>query len=1566
MSTYETAEFGYQNGSHQLLSSSLPSNTFVLDEIRFLVDRPAGHIGSEVAWSPYWGCGSVSGYWALWRGEEDCSAPRKNMVKARVVLVPIAQCELIEHFDDLLSAVGYSVPKEDISSALTLASAAVDCLARGKGPAIIPNLPIAPLLIRAIWPRLWSNARASLSLRTLFGVESLETSYPSRIVVIPEELRPRWQAYPLLDGKIISTSVVTRWLSGDTSVQLENLIAENVTKLPSDLRVLERLERIAGCLERLHSGTGTIADALLAVRTVEAFTEGLTLPKEDIQVVADMLGKLQQASVGEVRTASLVRLEIFDNRTVFGDAISRWVEDNLPTQTNEDAIWILEHHAGARHSDWWCSAVKKGIADSFKSKSPAWAQALWRWWVARPDSLQQIKEHLPADAKCEEWISGFAPDKVDDELLAVVVNVCHERKWGSLLAKALGTKRPLKQCIALLLDTVPNPEAGLAILLGKRSAIEVVDVAAEVSWVPLHTKAVLHTVKSPQLLARITDFRKLIPLLLRHLSAGGELPTELLTNAFLEKAFAAIVKGDESCMKVAMHFGRSEGRYLLGHTEEAKLWEILLPVVSANFVAGATDEWWERFLKNEKVARPARQLCEGVLQSALGRVKRKSITLVIRLLTLFPEITEAQFQGWMRDEGFSWANGDHKRLADLLLEKEWRSSAKEFRWSWKSELQIVAWHARKLLSWSDKFRNPPEGADHTLPDKASSMAAGGVQSRSKMKILFLAANPIRFKKLALDEEAHSIEDKIRDAKHRDSVELVTHWATRPSDLQQAILEHEPTVVHFSGHGGGSIGIVMHSATKGDDSLVSSEALAELFMVLNDGIRVVVLNACYSEEQAKAIVNHVDFVVGMSDSIGDEAARIFAAAFYRGLSFGKSVQTAFNLGINELSLVGLSKDKKNPQLLVRSGIDAATTILVSDAAYAIDDFLDGLHPEINRNAKALPGDINIGVGRAGASTSQSIIDSGAETGISLEALDTFVRMDAAVSDGAQGILANKPTKQLAAMPQIESLTEARYVQCKIFKGKSGSESVKRLDNRHHYRACIHIGSDIDEAALPADVPFDESQLPASEKGHDLQVVFCSLDTRAKNDGIVPAIIKTIHLPKRGSSGMAEFIFDSGEDGHAFRARILIMHRNRILQTLILSAPEHEAEFALRQENMVSPAFASSVSEAPMGLSLVINDNPAGIPGITAITAAGASFSEPAGLNVTIDTLKSLLSKANIDTAGEDLKLDHPKLVGLMIQLANHGVALMRELERQINMPAFQLVARVQVVEARSKAYLPVEFVYTGKPPKVDAKLCPNAKKALAAADGSFHAACEHANDPQYVCPAAFWGFSKCIERHPFGQTEQHVFSIPQPGADTLAPFKAALLAASTRVLPVDLTGVNGVEPAIAAITKDVRLAKSWEDWKQNILAEPYASMLVLLPHTDNSPDIVNMPALEIQKEWLTSVELDSDYVQPGNEAGPGPVVLLLGCSTALSDIAFLNFVREFKSAGASIVLGTLATIHGTHASRFVRVLLGKIRSNSNGRPFDEILLEVKREMLAEGEPFVLSLVAYGHGSWRIQT
>lgn len=187
------------------------------------------------------------------------------------------------------------------------------------------------------------------------------------------------------------------------------------------------------------------------------------------------------------------------------------------------------------------------------------------------------------------------------------------------------------------------------------------------------------------------------------------------------------------------------------------------------------------------------------------------------------------------------------------------------------------------------------------------------------KILFLAANPATTPQLALDEEIRAIEEKLRGAELRDAFALVSRWATRPDDLLQALNEVRPTIVHFSGHGT-SGGLVLSSGT-GTHQKVAPEAVASLFQALRDDIRIVVFNACNSLAQAEAAAHAIDCVVGMGAEIGDEAAQVFAASFYRALGFGRSAQAAFDQGLVALKLAGIPEDL-TPRLLTRAGVSAA--------------------------------------------------------------------------------------------------------------------------------------------------------------------------------------------------------------------------------------------------------------------------------------------------------------------------------------------------------------------------------------------------------------------------------------------------------------------------------------------------------------------------------------------------------------------------------------------------------------------------------------------------------------------
>lgn len=203
----------------------------------------------------------------------------------------------------------------------------------------------------------------------------------------------------------------------------------------------------------------------------------------------------------------------------------------------------------------------------------------------------------------------------------------------------------------------------------------------------------------------------------------------------------------------------------------------------------------------------------------------------------------------------------------------------------------------------------------------------------KIKVLFLAANPTDTSPLRLGEEVREIEEKIEAGSARDAFELVQRHALRPSDLAQVLLKHQPHIVHFSSHGTKSDELVLED-NAGKSHAVSKEALATLFKILKDNVRIVVLNACFSKPQAALLQETIDYTIGTNKAIGDRAAIAFAAALYRALAFGRSVKEAFALAQLELELVRLA-GSDTPELFIREGVVATEPFLKQKDAPRLD-------------------------------------------------------------------------------------------------------------------------------------------------------------------------------------------------------------------------------------------------------------------------------------------------------------------------------------------------------------------------------------------------------------------------------------------------------------------------------------------------------------------------------------------------------------------------------------------------------------------------------------------------------
>lgn len=194
-----------------------------------------------------------------------------------------------------------------------------------------------------------------------------------------------------------------------------------------------------------------------------------------------------------------------------------------------------------------------------------------------------------------------------------------------------------------------------------------------------------------------------------------------------------------------------------------------------------------------------------------------------------------------------------------------------------------------------------------LQERLGSRTSGKSPGASSIvSILFLAADPTDESHLRLGEEFRNIQEKLKLARLRDSFRLeLPQLSARTEDVSQTLLDTQPEIVHFSGHGT-SEGALCFETQSGRAHPVPPEALAALFEQFSNRVKCVVLNACYSQAQAQAIARHIEYVVGMKEEIGDKAAIAFAIGFYQALGAGRSIVDAYKLGCAQVGLQDIAE------------------------------------------------------------------------------------------------------------------------------------------------------------------------------------------------------------------------------------------------------------------------------------------------------------------------------------------------------------------------------------------------------------------------------------------------------------------------------------------------------------------------------------------------------------------------------------------------------------------------------------------------------------------------------------
>jgi hypothetical protein len=227
-------------------------------------------------------------------------------------------------------------------------------------------------------------------------------------------------------------------------------------------------------------------------------------------------------------------------------------------------------------------------------------------------------------------------------------------------------------------------------------------------------------------------------------------------------------------------------------------------------------------------------------------------------------------------------------------------------------------------------------------------------------ILFISAMPSDEGAIDFSGEYRAIDEAVRGC-----YKLVAKLAAQPEDLVYALAEVKPEVLHFSGHGTGKDGLAFENAQR-QMVLLSREALDTVFAAeeLIAPLRLIVLNACWSVEQARVIAKKGPDTVGMKIDVLDDVAKAFGGGFYRTLAAGLTIAGAHAAAIAATAAKGLpeadtpvlvaGKKSKESRIKKTLLIDRPALLALVDQLYPGDDLKGLIFESFEEFDKAIAG------------------------------------------------------------------------------------------------------------------------------------------------------------------------------------------------------------------------------------------------------------------------------------------------------------------------------------------------------------------------------------------------------------------------------------------------------------------------------------------------------------------------------------------------------------------------------------------------------------------------------------
>lgn len=145
-------------------------------------------------------------------------------------------------------------------------------------------------------------------------------------------------------------------------------------------------------------------------------------------------------------------------------------------------------------------------------------------------------------------------------------------------------------------------------------------------------------------------------------------------------------------------------------------------------------------------------------------------------------------------------------------------------------------------------------------------------------------------RLRLEEEQRAIDDALRRSRRRDLYDPRICPAVTFAKVLNELDDHEPTFVHFSGHGAPS-GELILKGERSEELLVPPARIAELLEAIPKRPTLVTFATCHSRALAEAAAAYAGHAIGFDGALDDDSAPLFSATLYERLASREEVDVA---------------------------------------------------------------------------------------------------------------------------------------------------------------------------------------------------------------------------------------------------------------------------------------------------------------------------------------------------------------------------------------------------------------------------------------------------------------------------------------------------------------------------------------------------------------------------------------------------------------------------------------------------------------------------------------------------